>query len=110
MNAGELARYKKLLLIKRDELYACGESSTSLSTGKLTAVSLVGDADAESEKEFEICIRNCSLFDEIERALMRMRRESFGQCEGCRQPISKARLEATPWTPLCRECGRQEFF
>jgi RNA polymerase-binding transcription factor DksA len=25
-------------------------------------------------------------------------------CEGCKEPISKARLEAVPWTRVCREC------
>jgi RNA polymerase-binding transcription factor DksA len=25
-------------------------------------------------------------------------------CETCQQPISKARLEAVPWTRHCRDC------
>ncbi len=31
-----------------------------------------------------------------------------GGCEACKQPISKARLEAVPWTRLCRECKEQQ--
>ena len=33
-----------------------------------------------------------------------------GACTVCKQPISKARLEAVPWTHLCRECKEQETF
>jgi RNA polymerase-binding transcription factor DksA len=29
-------------------------------------------------------------------------------CEVCKQPISKARLEAVPWTHLCCECKERE--
>ena len=38
----------------------------------------------------------------IEDALARIRQEEFGIC---RQPISKARLEAVPWARWCRECN-----
>ena len=45
----------------------------------------------------------------IEDALTRIRHESFGIYEECWQPISKARLEAVPWTRWCRDCkGRQD--
>jgi len=38
-----------------------------------------------------------------EEALGRIRQGTFGVCQVCKQPISKARLEAVPWTRLCRE-------
>jgi hypothetical protein len=31
----------------------------------------------------------------------------FGVCEACKRPISKARLEAVPWTRLCTTCKQQ---
>jgi DnaK suppressor protein len=36
-----------------------------------------------------------------EEALGRIRQGTFGVCQVCKQPISKARLEAVPWTRLC---------
>ena len=44
----------------------------------------------------------------IDAALRRITQDRFGVCETCGSPISKARLEALPWTPLCRDCMEQE--
>jgi len=44
----------------------------------------------------------------IETALRRITQDQFGICEECGSPILKARLEALPWTPLCRDCMEQE--
>ena len=40
----------------------------------------------------------------IEEALARIKNGTFGTCEACRNPISRARLEAVPWTHFCRDC------
>jgi RNA polymerase-binding transcription factor DksA len=40
----------------------------------------------------------------IEDALARINRGLFGVCEVGKLPISKARLEAVPWTRVCRDC------
>jgi RNA polymerase-binding transcription factor DksA len=40
--------------------------------------------------------------------LVRIRQGRFGVCEVCEQAISKARLEAVPWTRHCRECKERE--
>jgi len=29
---------------------------------------------------------------------------TFGVRQECKQPVSKARMDAMPWTRLCREC------
>jgi len=44
----------------------------------------------------------------IEDALARISRGGFGVCEVCKRPIVKARLEAVPWTRLCRKCKERE--
>jgi DnaK suppressor protein len=44
----------------------------------------------------------------IEDALARITRDRFGVCETCGSPISKARLEAVPWTRLSRDCKELE--
>lgn len=45
--------------------------------------------------------------DEIQAALARLEVGSFGVCGDCEKPITKARLQALPYTRLCIECARQ---
>jgi hypothetical protein len=44
----------------------------------------------------------------IEDALTRIRHEEYGICGECGQLISKARLEAVPWTRWCRDCKERQ--
>ncbi len=44
------------------------------------------------------------LWAEIQAALHRIDRGTFGVCEVCRQPISPERLNAVPWTRFCVHC------
>jgi DnaK suppressor protein len=44
----------------------------------------------------------------IEEALARIKQGTFGVCAVCRRPIARARLEAVPWTHLCRECKERQ--
>ena len=41
---------------------------------------------------------------EIEAALRRRDRGTFGICEGCGEPISEKRLDAVPWAKFCIPC------
>lgn len=41
---------------------------------------------------------------QIQSALSRVQRESYGACVRCEEPIGFARLSARPEGPLCREC------
>jgi DnaK suppressor protein len=45
---------------------------------------------------------------DIDEALDRIRDGTFGMCEACETPISKARLEAIPYARLCLPCKRSE--
>jgi len=40
----------------------------------------------------------------IDEALGRIEHNTFGVCQACGKPISAARLDAVPWSRLCREC------
>ena len=44
---------------------------------------------------------------EIDAALGRMERGTFGHCEGCRKAIPKDRLHALPYARYCFECARR---
>jgi DnaK suppressor protein len=111
VNARDLQRYKGLLLTKLDELSAARAKDTSPVLG---AGVLIGDladqANADTEAELEIQLRTADgrLVKAIEDALTRLRAGAFGVCEACKQPIARARLEAVPWTHLCRDCKEQQ--
>ncbi len=44
---------------------------------------------------------------EVERALDKMDRGTYGACERCGQPIAPERLEAIPWARLCISCKQK---
>lgn len=39
-------------------------------------------------------------------ALGRIRAGTYGVCLDCGEPISQERLEAVPYTPVCKSCAR----
>ena len=111
MDAKDLQRYKRLLLDKLDDLSAPRGAAETLVPG---AGGWQGDpidrgnADAEAELQIRLRQSDGRLLRAIEEALARIRRGTFGVCEACKQPISKARLEAVPWTRHCRSCKERE--
>lgn len=42
----------------------------------------------------------------IRAALKRIADGTYGDCARCGEPIGEARLDALPWTPLCRRCAQ----
>ncbi len=42
---------------------------------------------------------------QIDNALLRIRKGTYGVCEKCGEPISEARLEALPYATFCIECA-----
>jgi DnaK suppressor protein len=44
---------------------------------------------------------------EVERALGKMERGTYGLCERCGTPIAPERLEAIPWARLCISCKQK---
>jgi DnaK suppressor protein len=110
MNARDLVRYKELLLAKRRELTAARagtESPAPSSSGDKG--DLVDHAAAAQEAEVQVRLRatDSKLLRAIDEALGRIEHNTFGVCQACRKPISAARLDAVPWTRLCRECKEQ---
>ncbi len=43
--------------------------------------------------------------NDVEAALAKLDKGTYGICEGCGQPIAPARLEAKPAARLCMECA-----
>ena len=109
MHTTGLRRYKRLLLAKRGELSAADEAATPVPAADEPEGDLMDRASADSEAELHIRrhATDGRLLRAIEDALARIRSGTFGVCESCQRPISKARLEAVPWTHLCTKCKEQ---
>ncbi len=111
MHTKDLQRYKRLLVAKRDELSAARQDAAALlpSAGGLQG-DLIDQANADAEADLQIRLHQTDgrLLRAIEEALARIRQGSYGVCTVCKQPISKARLEAVPWTLHCRDCKERE--
>jgi DnaK suppressor protein len=111
MLTSEVQRYKRLLEAKRQELIAAGTDEGSLipGVGGHNADPIdQANADAEAELQIQLHRTYGKLLRAIEEAFIRIRQETYGICDGCNQPISKARLEAVPWTRHCRECKERQ--
>jgi DnaK suppressor protein len=101
VSSRDLDRYRKLLLAKRDDLSAALVPPAGGAEGDLMDRA---SADTQAELEIQLHQNDRRLLKAIEDALARIRAGTFGVCETCKQPISRARLEAVPWTRHCREC------
>ena len=110
VNPTDLERYRKLLLAKRDELSAPDEAPTIVPPARDAGGDVMDQASADAEAELHIQLHttDARLLQAIEDALARIRAATFGVCEVCSQPISKARLEAVPWTRFCRQCEERQ--
>ena len=111
MSPSDLQRYRRLLEKQQNELSSAlgGAQSPIPAAGRLEG-DIVDQANADAEAELQIHLHKSDgrLLKAIEEALARMRHGTYGVCVVCKEPISKARLEAVPWTHLCRECKERQ--
>lgn len=111
MSPADLQRYKKLLLEKRRELVSApGDARALVPAAGSREGDIIDQANADAEAELQIQLHRTDgrLARAIEEALVRIRKRTYGVCEACGHPISKARLDAVPWTRLCRECKERK--
>jgi RNA polymerase-binding transcription factor len=103
----ELDHYKQILLVKKRELLA-GKAATEapVPSARADRGDLVDQATAAAEADVQVRLRQTDsrLLRAIEEALTRIERGTFGVCTDCGSDISTSRLNAVPWTHLCRDC------
>lgn len=63
----------------------------------------------ETQQEQSILVNEQALLTEVQNALERIEKGTYGKCVVCGQPIPEKRLEALPWAARCvKDEGRLE--
>jgi DnaK suppressor protein len=63
-----------------------------------------GTVTVDRERDLVLSAQASAAVEEIEEALVRITKRTYGACERCHQPIMKARLRALPYARLCVAC------
>lgn len=117
----EMKKYREALVAERTRLLAeleeienrtartaDAERATELSSYEDHPADLASET-FEREKDLAIAESVESLLNQVETAIEKVDRGTYGICDACGRPIKKARLQALPFATLCLECqGRLE--
>lgn len=109
MNKKEKERYKKKLLIRKQEIIkVLSEFYNESKEVEDPAIAMdMGDkAESSYTKEFLLSLSDTERIQLklIDEALKRIENCTYGVCQKCDVKISKKRLDAIPWTSYCIEC------
>jgi DnaK suppressor protein len=63
-----------------------------------------GTVTVDRERNLALSAQATAAVEEIDDALRKLDRKTYGWCERCYQPIPKARLQALPFARLCVAC------
>ncbi len=64
-----------------------------------------GSMAFELEKELTLDENTKHLLNQIDHALVLIKKKRYGICEQCKNPIPVARLEALPYSTNCKDCA-----
>jgi DnaK suppressor protein len=116
LSPNTIKKFKKRLEAERDQLLAIleqhkqerekirlSEASAERSPDPTSADG--GSMAFELEKELTLDENTRHLLNQIEHALVLIKKKKYGNCENCGEPIPVARLEALPYATLRKECA-----
>jgi DnaK suppressor protein len=119
MKKSEVKVYKQQLLGLRARLRgdvnamadAALKKNGSEATGDLSRMPIhmadIGSDNFEQEFTLSLMETEEGTLDAVESAIERIEDGVYGECEECNGQISKARLQAIPYTPLCIKCAQK---
>jgi len=119
MKKTEMRPYKEQLLALRARLrgdvtamtQAALSKTRSEASGDLSSMPIhmadVGSDNFEQEFTLSLLQNEEETLDQIESALERIEDGIYGSCVECDCRISKARLNAIPYTPFCIKCANK---
>jgi DnaK suppressor protein len=120
MRARDLKQFRRLLLLKRCAVggdvsameKAALHNSRQDASGDLSKMPLdmadVGTDNYEQEFTLGLIETEQATLQEIDEALERIEKRSYGKCVNCGKPIPQARLKVKPHAKSCIECKRRE--
>jgi|TARA_B100001093_G_scaffold131199_2_gene123803 DnaK suppressor protein len=116
LSQNTINKFKKKLLDEREQLVAIleqhhqerenirlSEASAERSPDPSSADG--GSMAFELEKELTLDENTRHLLNQVEHALVLIKKKKYGNCENCGEPIPVARLEALPYATLRKECA-----
>ena len=110
MQPNEVAKYRKLLEDKRDELLASAPARTPASEPGSKSGDWIDQSSQESDLHVRLALQqtDAKLLRAIEEAILRIDQDIYGICLDCENEIKPARLEAVPWTRVCIDCKERQ--
>ncbi len=112
LSAERMERLRQALLTERSRLRKdldnLQPNQSSLDTNSGVGNHPAEDASLTYEQETQLSLRRNdeATLHEVDRALQRMERGTYGVCERCSREIDFARLKAKPHARLCMDCQR----
>lgn len=117
LSASDLKHFRELLLEKRKEILnsvsemADEALNSTHETGDLSNMPIhmadLGSDNFEQDLTVGLMGNERKLISEIDEALERIEKKTFGICLGTGKPISRARLEAQPWAKYSIEYAQK---
>ncbi len=116
LSTNTINKFKKKLLAEKEQLtqilehhqqerenIRLSEASAERSPDPTSADG--GSMAFELEKELTLDENTRHLLNQVEHALVLIKKKKYGNCENCGEPIPVARLEALPYSSLCKNCA-----
>lgn len=113
----QLVKSREILLEKRNLLTSQVErltkdaaESTEATENSKSPINSADNASDAFEQDFAFMSIESEeeLLRKIDRALLKMRENTYGTCEECNKVIHPDRLEALPWATMCVKCQELE--
>jgi RNA polymerase-binding protein DksA len=106
----DVQHYKDSLLRKRTELLAAGGIKPLQSDNNSRQGDLADQASGNNEVHIQLKLKqtDAKILQAIEEALHRIDKGTYGVCRDCGEPIASARLDAIPWTRVCKTCKEKQ--
>ncbi|OGR86638.1 MAG: hypothetical protein A3J74_10110 [Elusimicrobia bacterium RIFCSPHIGHO2_02_FULL_57_9] len=102
---GKVGPIRKQLLAMRDDLMnTVRNQQVSDTSGDIGDPVDQASQSIEKELLFELSDNERTTLDQIEAALRKIGKGTYGVCESCQQPIAKQRLSALPFARYCIGC------
>jgi RNA polymerase-binding transcription factor DksA len=119
LKSEELESFRNALLVLRSRLRGDLDQMTDEalrrdqpdSSGNLSNVPLhmadIGTENYDQEFTLGLIENEQGTLELVNEALNRLNHGKYGRCEECKEPISKPRLQALPYTRHCIQCARE---